>query len=93
MSPYMLGDAAKLVSSSDPPIYDLYGVANHYGNTYNGHYTAVVKPSGGLANDKGEPGTGTCRFIWVAFVTNAYPAQIWGVGVSIYGSNKSTLQI
>lgn len=55
MTPYMLGDAAQLVSSFNPPIYDLYAVANHYGNTYNGHYTTMVKPAGGLTNDRGEP--------------------------------------
>ncbi|KAL5474915.1 hypothetical protein EMCRGX_G026942 [Ephydatia muelleri] len=55
MTPYMLGDAAKLVTSANPPIYDLYAIANHYGNTYNGHYTTMVKPTGGLTGDKGEP--------------------------------------
>ena len=53
MSPYMLGDAAKAVSTTNPPVYDLYGIVSHYGNTYKGHYTAMIRPSGG---ENGEPG-------------------------------------
>ncbi len=44
MSPYMLGDAGKLVTPETPPLYDLYAVVNHYGAVHIGHYTAIVKP-------------------------------------------------
>jgi ubiquitin C-terminal hydrolase len=40
MSPFTWDcDAA----SADPPVYDLYGVINHYGSMGYGHYTAFVR--------------------------------------------------
>ena len=43
MSPYLLGEASKLVSSEAPPLYDLYAVVYHYGNSYIGHYANAAK--------------------------------------------------
>ena len=56
MSRYLLGEAAKLVSSETPPLYDLYAVVYHYGNSYIGHYTNAAKPpsSEGLGEDYSE---------------------------------------
>ena len=31
----------------DDNLYDLYAVANHFGNTFGGHYTALIKMRGG----------------------------------------------
>ena len=51
MSPYMVPVAvnpspspSSSSSSSPPPEYDLYGVVNHFGNVYMGHYTACARP-------------------------------------------------
>ena len=41
MSPYMLEAA---VQPDNPPVYDLYATVNHYGISYGGHYSAIVKP-------------------------------------------------
>ena len=38
MSEYYTGPA-----SDKPPIYDLYGVANHHGGLLGGHYTAYAR--------------------------------------------------
>ncbi|MCB0370987.1 MAG: hypothetical protein KDD45_16590 [Bdellovibrionales bacterium] len=34
------------LSNSDEPIYELYGVTNHYGGLGGGHYTAYAKNNG-----------------------------------------------
>ena len=44
MSPYLLGEASKLISRDAPPLYDLYSVVYHYGNSYIGHYCNLAKP-------------------------------------------------
>ena len=44
MSPYMLDEASKHLLSDCPPIYDLYGIVYHFGNSYVGHYTAAARP-------------------------------------------------
>lgn len=51
MSPYMVPVAlnpslspSSSSSPSPPPEYDLYGVVNHFGNVYMGHYTACARP-------------------------------------------------
>ena len=56
MSPYLLGDAAKLISPKSPPIYDLYAIVHHYGNSYIGHYvnTAKAPSSEGLGENYSE---------------------------------------
>ena len=43
MSPYLLGEASKQISRDAPPLYDLYAVVYHYGNSYIGHYTNAAK--------------------------------------------------
>ena len=35
-----------LQPGESPPIYDLYGVANHHGLLIGGHYTSYVRCSG-----------------------------------------------
>ena len=47
MSPYILGEAANQIDEDDPPIYDLYATANHYGDDHLGHYLAMVRPPRG----------------------------------------------
>ena len=43
MSPYVLGEAAAQISAESPPIYDLFGVINHYGTVCAGHYASVIR--------------------------------------------------
>lgn len=40
MTPFYAGNRP---SSEPPPLYDLYGVVNHYGGILGGHYTSYVR--------------------------------------------------
>ena len=43
MKKYVISQSQK---ESEPLIYDLYGISNHYGQLLAGHYTAIAKNKG-----------------------------------------------
>ena len=69
MTPYMLGDASKLISPEALPIYDLYAIVNHYGilQIDIGHYTAMVKPP----SNEGLEKNGVCVCVCVCVCVRA----------------------
>lgn len=51
LSPY-----TKTGANESPPIYDLYGVVNHYGGILGGHYTSFVRTPDAKDPTKNEMG-------------------------------------